>query len=271
MSLSLATILGVLLHVLACLEVAASEPIDVLNANGLSKSGRYFVVKDEEQAIQGLMNIAPFADRMRGKWGEWAAIILNEYEFRQLSDYKILLVAKINDYDAMTRQMPARNPYERFQREQVIAERNEWNAELGATNTQQELRRQRLVGDVGKRRAENDFKQARDEFLGAKRRIWPQIEETLKRYDEIKTIDSVLNALKQYNTEAHAHLKIGPSDSMAKKIKQVLESERTYSPETAPAPKKVPRHKRLEQKKTRKNSKQDSPGSEPSTATTPSG
>ncbi|HKM53426.1 MAG TPA: hypothetical protein VJY33_08445, partial [Isosphaeraceae bacterium] len=91
------------------------------------------------------------------------------------------------------------------------------------------------------------------------------------RYDEIKTIDSVLNALMQYNTEAHAHLKIGPSDSLSKKMKQVLEYERTYSPETAPLPKKLSRTKRLEQKRARRNSKQASPDSEPSAATTPSG
>ena len=94
---------------------------------------------------------------MAGKRGEWAAIIQNEYEFRQLSDYKVLLIAKINDYDAMIRQMSTRNPYECFQKQQVIAERNEWNAELGVTNTQLEIRRQRLVGEQGKRRAEADF------------------------------------------------------------------------------------------------------------------
>ena len=39
-----APVLVVLLQLLASLEVAASEPIEVLSANGLSKAGKYFVV-----------------------------------------------------------------------------------------------------------------------------------------------------------------------------------------------------------------------------------
>jgi hypothetical protein len=268
MAVSRALIVGVFVQLLTTSGVTASDPIDVLNQNGLSKSGRFFVLNSEEQAIQGLMNIAPFADRMAGKWNQWAAIIQNEYEFQQLGDYRVSLISTINDYNAVISQMPTRNPMERLQKQEVVAERNAWDAELRATNTQLELRRRRLVGEPGKRQAEEDFNQARGEFLGAKRKIWPQIEKTLNRYDELKTIDSVLNALKQYNADAHAQLKIGPSDSMTKKIKQVFEYERTYSPETAPAPKKVARHKRLEKKKTRKNTKQASPDSA-STAETP--
>ena len=81
--------------------------------------------------------------------------------------------------------------------------------------------------------------------------MWPDFEATLKRYDELKSNDSVLNALRAYNANAQAHLKIGPSDNLSKEAKQVIAYERTYSPETAPQIKKMPRPKRLDLKKKR--------------------
>ena len=62
---------------------------------------------------------------------------------------------------------------------------------------------------------------------------------------KIKTIDSVLNAPSSTTPIRMRTSRSGRRIALAKKIKQVLDYERTYSPETAPVPKKVPRHKRL--------------------------
>ena len=60
-----------------------------------------------------------------------------------------------------------------------------------------------------------------------------------------------MNALRAYNRNAKANLKIGPSDQMAKGIRQVIQFEQNYSPETAPRVKKMSRTKKLDLKQKR--------------------
>jgi len=229
----------------------AQEPVDVLKTNGLVKSGKFFVLPEEEKVLQGLFNMRPVMGQLEAKYNAWAAIIQNEYEFQQLGDYKILVTGQLNDFRILFNNMPQRTPLERFQKQQASQQFAVFDNELRLTNSELALRQKRLVGEAGKQKAVNDAKKACETFLQAKGRVWPDVEATLKRYDELKSNDSVLNALRAYNANAQAHLKIGPSDDLSKKAKQVIAYEQTYSPETAPQPRKVPRHKRLENKKKR--------------------
>ena len=231
----------------------AQEPVDVLKTNGLVKSGKFFVLPEEEKVLQGLFNMRPVMGQLEAKYNAWAAIIQNEYEFQQLGDYKILVTGQLNDYRIAYNNMPARTQQERFYKQQASQQFPVFDNELRLTNSALELHRKRLVGEAGKQKAENEAKKARDDFLQAKGRLWPDVESLLKRYDELKSNDSVLNAMRAFNAQAQARLKIGPSDDLSKKAKQVIAYEQTYSPETAPQPKKVPRHKRLDQKKKRDN------------------
>jgi len=229
----------------------AQEPVDVLKTNGLVKSGKFFVLPEEEKVLQGLFNMRPVMGQLEAKYNAWAAIIQNEYEFQQLGDYKIQVTGQLNDFRILFNNMPQRTPLERFQKQQASQQFAVFDNELRLTNSELALRQKRLVGEAGKQKAENDAKKACETFLQAKGRVWPDVEATLKRYDELKSNDSVLNALRAYNANAQAHLKIGPSDDLSKKAKQVIAYEQTYSPETAPQPRKVPRHKRLDLKKKR--------------------
>ena len=46
--------------------------------------------------------------------------------------------------------------------------------------------------------------------------MWPVVDEALKQYEQLKENESVMNALRAYNQEVKAHLKIGPSDKLKK-------------------------------------------------------
>jgi hypothetical protein len=229
----------------------AQEPLDVLKTNGLVKSGKFFVLPEEEKVLQGLFNMRPVMGQLMAKYNAWAAIIQNEFEFQQLGDYKILVTGQLNDFRIAFNNMPTRTPQEKFNKQQASQQFAVFDNELRVTNTELALRQKRLVGEAGKQKAVNDAKNACETFLQAKGRLWPDIDALLKRYDELKGNDSVLNALRAYNAQAQARLKIGPSDDLSKKAKQVIAYEQTYSPETAPQPKKMSRTKRLDMKKKR--------------------
>ena len=229
----------------------------MLKTNGLVKSGKFFVLPEEEKVLQGLFNMRPVMGQLEAKYNAWAAIIQNEFELQQLGDYKIQVTGQLNDFRILFNNMPQRTPLERFQKQQASQQFAVFDNELRLTNSELALRRKRLVGEAGKQKAENEAKKACETFLQAKGRLWPDVDSLLKRYDELKSNDSVLNALRTYNAGAHAYLKIGPSDNLSKQAKQVIAYERTYSPETAPQPRKMSRPKRLDMKK--KRDKQLSP------------
>ncbi len=238
-----------LMIALAGIPAGAQQPADVLQAHGLVKSGRFFVLPDEEQISQGLIHMQPVMRLMDGKYAAWKAILQNEYEFQWWGDYKIQMQAKSNDVRVQFNNMPARNPMERLQKQEAAQVLAAYAAEIRGANTQLELRRKRLVGDAGKQRAENQAKDACRTFLAAKADLWPEYERLMGRYLELKNDDAVQNALKVYNSKAQAHLKLGPSDDLTRKVKLVLDYERTYSPETAPQLKKLTRVQKLDRKK----------------------
>jgi hypothetical protein len=238
----------------------AQEPVDVLKTNGLVKSGKFFVLPEEEKVLQGLFNMRPLMGLLDTKYAAWTAIIQNEYEFQQLGDYKIQVTGQLNDFRAAYNSMPARNPQERYEKQLASQQFAVFDNEIRMTNSEIALRQKRRAGPVMQEKVENEARQARDNFLQAKGRFWPDVDSLLKHYDQLKSNDSVLNALRAYNAQAQAHLKIGPSDDLSKKAKLVIGYERTYSPETAPQPKKMSRTKRLDMKK--KRDKQGSAGTD---------
>jgi len=239
--------------------VAASiSDVQLLKTEGLVKSGNFFVLSEEEKVLQGLFNMRPFMAQLESKYNAWAAIIQNEYEFQQLGDYKIQITRELNDFRVAYNNIPAGTPQEGSAKQQAVQQFRVYDSELRQVDSSLELHRKRLVGEAGKRSAEDEFKKARENFMKAKGRLWPDVESLMKRYDELKSNDSVLNALKAVSAQTQARIKIGPSDDLSKKAKQVIAYERTYSPETAPQPKIVSRTKRLDKKKTQ--DKKVSPG-----------
>ena len=171
----------------------------MLKTNGLVKSGKFFVLPEEEKVLQGLFNMRPVMGQLEAKYNAWGAIIQNESEFQQLGDYKIQVTGQLNDFRIVFNNMPQRTPLERFQKQQASQQFAVFDNELRLTNSELALRQKRLVGEAGKQKAEDDAKKACETFLQAKGRVWPDVEATLKRYDELKSNDSVLNALRAYN------------------------------------------------------------------------
>ncbi len=53
----------------------AQEPLDVLKTNGLVKSGKFFVLPEEEKVLQGLFNMRPVMGQLEAKYNAWGAII----------------------------------------------------------------------------------------------------------------------------------------------------------------------------------------------------
>jgi hypothetical protein len=227
----------------------AQGPIDVLDKNGLTKSGSFFVIASEEPVLQKLYNLRPVMGQMEQKYLSLAAIFQNEYEYQALNDYRIQVQALLGDVTRQVNSMSPRTLQDRQTKADAQQYQRSVEQELRATNTQVERRRSLLVGPAEKAKAERDFKQRRDAFLNAKGEMWPMVDETMKQYEQLKANDSVQNALRAYNQEVKAHLKLGPSDKFTKGAKQVIAYERNYSPETASQPKKMPKRKGLQMKK----------------------
>jgi hypothetical protein len=231
------------------LAARAQEPLDVLAKNGLTKSGTFFVVASEEPVMQKLYNLRPVMGQMEQKYMAVAAIYQNEYEYQMLNDYRIQVQGHLNDVRSQVNSMSPRTPQQRQAKAEAQQYQRSVEQELRDTNTQVQRRRSLLVGPAEKARAERDFKERRDAFVKAKGEMWPTVDETLKQYEQLNQNDSVKNALRAYNQEVKAHLKLGPSDKMKKSAQQVVAYEQNFSPETATKPKKAPKRKGLQMKK----------------------
>jgi hypothetical protein len=238
----LSTMLGVTM-------ARAQEPVDILAKNGLTKSGTFFVIASEEPVMQKLYNLRPVMGQMEQRYMAVAAIYQNEYEYQMLNDYRIQVQGHLNDVRGQVNAMPSRTPQERMARAEAQQYQRAVEQELRDTNTQVQRRRSLLVGPAEKAKAERDFKERRDAFVKAKAEMWPVVDEALKKYEQLKENESVMNALRAYNQEVKAHLKIGPSDKMKKTAQQVVAYEQNFSPETASKPKKTAKRKGLQMKK----------------------
>jgi hypothetical protein len=227
----------------------AQDPVDVLAKNGLTKSGTFFVIASEEPVMQKLYNLRPVMGQMEQKYMAVAAIYQNEYEYQMLNDYRIQVQGHLNDARGQLNAMPSRTPQERLARAEAQQYVRAVEQELRDTNTQVQRRRSLLVGPAEKARAERDFKERRDAFVKAKAAMWPAVDEALKQYEQLKENESVMNALRAYNQEVKAHLKLGPSDKLKKSAQQVVAYEQNFSPETASKPKKTAKRKGLQMKK----------------------
>ena len=89
---------GRIMMLLAGSHGIAQEPVDVLKTNGLIKTGKFFVLPEEEKVPQGLFNLRPVVGQLETKYNAWGAIVQNEYEFQQLDDYQIVVAGGHNDY-----------------------------------------------------------------------------------------------------------------------------------------------------------------------------
>src|SRR5271157_4451456 len=134
----------------------AQEPEDVLKTNGLVKSGKFFVLPEEEKVLQGLFNMRPVMGQLETKYNAWGAIIQNEYEYQQLGDYRILVTGQLNDFRIAFNNMPTRTLQDRFAKQQASQQFAMFDNELRLTNSELVLRQKRLVGEAGKQKAEND-------------------------------------------------------------------------------------------------------------------
>ena len=114
----------------------AQEPVDVLKTNGLVKSGKFFVLPEEEKVLQGLFNMRPFMGQLEAKYNAWGAILQNEAEFQQLGDYKIQVTGQLNDFRILFNNMPQRTPLERFQKQQASQQFAVFDNELRLTNSE---------------------------------------------------------------------------------------------------------------------------------------
>ena len=113
----------------------AQEPEDVLKTNGLIKNGKFFVLPEEEKVSQGLYNLRPVVSQMETRYNAWGAIIQNEYEFQQLTDYRIAVVGERNDYRVAYNSMPTRTPQERYAKQQASQQLAAYENEIRAVNS----------------------------------------------------------------------------------------------------------------------------------------
>jgi hypothetical protein len=228
---------------------SAQEPIDVLAKNGLTKSKTYFVIASEQPVLQKLYNLKPVMGQMQQKYMALAAIYQNEYELQVLNDYRIQVNSLLDDVRRQVNAMPSSNLVQRQQREEARLYQTQVEQELRDTDTQIQRRRNMRVSPAAKEKTEQDFLERRDAFVKAKNQMWPMVDDTLKQYAQLDQNDSVKNALRAYNQEVKAHLRLGPSDVLKKSAQQVVAYEQNFSPETASKPKKMAKRKGLQMKK----------------------
>src|SRR4051812_19066590 len=112
-----------------------ATPLDTLTDRGLTRAGKYFVVAGEVGVLQEVYNMRPLMADMEAKFRVWAAILQNEYEWQNLTDYGLWLGGHITDVNQQIGQMPQRSPLERLALAEAQRYRQRVDQEIRDTNT----------------------------------------------------------------------------------------------------------------------------------------
>jgi hypothetical protein len=234
----------------------------VLKAHGLTRSGVFFIVASESEAIENTqLKVRPLVQYMAQAHGKFAVVLENEMLLEEAEDYKIRVVSEIGNVDLALPDMPRRNILEKQQALQAQQWRNQLSKELNVTNNQIAALHRRQVPQGVKMKLEKDFEQKRSDFLSAAADLRPLADKTMGEYNELKGNASVKNALNAYKQLTKANIPLGPSKDFVKAIQFVKSAERTYSPETAAPNKKKKKPASLKGSRAAMSSKKAATGS----------
>jgi hypothetical protein len=235
---------------------------DVLKGHGLTRSGVFFIVASESEAIENTqLKVRPLVQYMAQAHGKFAVVLENEMLLEEAEDYKIRVVSEIGNVDLALPDMPRRNILEKQQALQAQQWRNQLSKELNVTNNQIAALHRRQVPQGVKMKLEKDFEQKRSDFLSAAADLRPLADKTMGEYNELKGNASVKNALNAYKQLTKANIPLGPSKDFVKAIQFVKSAERTYSPETAAPNKKKKKPASLKGSRAAMSSKKAATGS----------
>ncbi len=98
----------------------AQSPLELLEERGLTRQGKFFVIKDEEPVFQKFFNMQPDMKRLDVAYRAWEDIVVNESTYLNLVDYRIQLTAHLNDVNGQISRMPSRTAQDKMNLQQAI-------------------------------------------------------------------------------------------------------------------------------------------------------
>jgi len=229
------------------ISTAADSPEEQLKSRGLRRSGSYFVVASEGEALEKYQKIRPLVDQMAQAYGKYAQVIQNELLLTQAEEYRNQMSAQVNAANAALSGMPngpKANSFEKQEhqaaqamRDGLVQERNSSSAAVDA------LRRQQFPperkGELAK-----DFSAKRTDFLKAEAELAKPIEKAKEEYRKLQGDSAVKDALAAIRRSTKTGAALGPSKNLQNVIDTIRKAERAYSPET-----NAPKKKRQEAKR----------------------
>ncbi|MDR3637600.1 MAG: hypothetical protein P4L84_27590 [Isosphaeraceae bacterium] len=210
-------------------------PLEFLKSMGLTQSGAYFLLASESEVYQGLKGLRPNLIRMAEAGDALVANAEVEATFQELDDTRIRLEEQLRHLLLAIPQMPRRTLEQKAELEQAMVVQYQTRQDLVTVNANIEVVNKRRLSPKQLAKLQDDFQARRRDFLQAASEFRPVFDKVKKQYDELKNDSRVIRALNAYGEANRFKAQLGPSLSFRKGVGTVIEAERTYSPETAPA------------------------------------
>jgi hypothetical protein len=199
---------------------AQSSPEQVLQSFGLARSGKLFILEDEEaDFLKELDTIRPLLDRLDESRLQILSFADQEAKLEAAEQAMGVYNSQIRMLDGLINQAGRRNS---VAKQEALANRRVLMSERTTLQPQLEAARRSRMSPMQQRQMFNTFTSRRQEFVDKAREVQPLGEKVRAKYAEIAKEFKVKDALKQLRTASKARVDLGPTPSFNDNWKSFL-------------------------------------------------
>jgi hypothetical protein len=216
-------------------EAAPKSPEKVLSAQGLTRSGTSYILKEqEEECFKKFDEIRPLYEQLETSYNKLVAIARNESQVAELQAEQAMTQQQLQSLSVSGNSMARYGGrYGRYARNSNTPLRQQLRVQQSALSQQLALAKQQAVPAKQKQEATALYEKHRNELLESSAEVRELFEKVKKEYTDVAADPPVRTALGALRKSAKVQLKIAPSAKFNKQLVQLKKLERMMRPESA--------------------------------------
>ncbi len=225
--------------------LAPVSPEEQLKARGLTRSGSYFVVASESEAIEKYRQVRPLIDPMARAYGKYLQVLQNQMSLVEAEEIRDQIKVDLDMANVVLSKLPNGAKDNSLQKEQYAMGRanvDGLNRDLQEAQGAVDLLRGQQVADGVREDLRKDYNTKRSDFLKAADELAKLIDKAKDDYRKVESDPVVKAALAALHRSNRAAPNLSTTRNLQNELDTIKKAVRIYSLETN-APKKRPRRR----------------------------
>ena len=217
---------------------APKSPKEVLSAQGLTRSGASYILKDrEEECFKKFEEIRPLYEKLETSFNKLAAVAESDAQITQLQAAQAMTQQELQMLSAQGNSMRGYGGYggryARYAQNPTAQARQQLQMQQRVLSQQLNMAKQQGPTANQKQEAQGLYEKNRNALLESSTEVRELFEKVKQEYTDIEAEPTVRTALGALRKSAKAQLKIAPSAEFNKKLAQLKQLEKMMRPESA--------------------------------------